>query len=206
MTSRIAGTAIIACVLATTSAAGQSAPRTLELTPSAGYMFFGNYLEGPLGTNLSNANSPVYGVQLDLNFSRNVGLYGHVGYASSDLQIGLPILGGIGVASSDVILYDGGLELRLPMARAGTPMTPFIQAGAGAIRHEIESGIININATNTAYNAGLGLDVQFTPAIGLRLMAKDYWGRFDFEDATSFDLRGRTAHNVAVSAGLKVGF
>jgi hypothetical protein len=205
MKAYVVGTAALLGLAAAGTVAAQ-APRTIELTPSAGYMFFGNYLEGPLGTSLTNANGPLYGVQLDLNLSRNVGLYGHVGYASSDLQVGLPILGGLDIASSDVFLYDGGLELRLPMAGGGTPIVPFVQAGAGAIRHEISNGVLDIRATNAAYNAGLGLDVQFTPAIGLRLLAKDYFGRFDFAEATTFDLRGRTAHNVGVSAGLKVGF
>jgi hypothetical protein len=187
-------------------AAQQASHRALELTPSAGYMFFGDYLQGPLGSSVRNANAPLYGAQLDLNLSRHIGLYGHVGYASSDLQIGLPILGGVSVASTDVILYDGGIELRAPMARRGAPIVPFVQAGAGAIRHEIENGILNVSATNTAFNGGIGVDVQFTPAIGLRLMAKDYIGKFDFGDVTGIDINARTAHNVGVSVGLKVGF
>jgi hypothetical protein len=180
--------------------------RALELTPSAGYMFFGDYLEGPLGTSISNASGPLYGVQLDLNLSRNIGLYGHAGYASSDLQVGLPLLGGLSVASTDVYLYDAGIELRAPMTRGGMPIVPFVQAGAGAMRHEIDGGILQLNATNTVLNGGLGLDVQFTPSVGLRVLAKDYVGKFDFEDVTGFDLEGRTAHNIGVSIGLKVGF
>ena len=186
--------------------AQQPGHRSLELTPSAGYMFFGDYLEGPLGTSISNASGPLYGVQLDLNFSRNVGLYGHAGYASSDLQVGLPVLGGLSIASTDVYLYDGGLELRAPITSDGMPIVPFVQAGVGAMRHEIDAGILQVRSTNTVFNGGVGMDVQFTPAIGLRLLAKDYIGRFDFEEVTGFDLEAQTAHNVGLSIGLKVGF
>jgi hypothetical protein len=193
-------------VSATQAAAQDRGFRALEVTPSAGYMFFGDYLEGPFGTRLTNASGPLYGVQLDLNLSRNIGLYGHVGIASSDLEVGLPILGGLSVASSDVMLYDGGIELRAPMSGGGARIVPFLQAGAGAIRHEIDNGIVNIDATNTAFNGGVGLDVRFTPAIGLRLLAKDYFGKFDFEEATTFDIEGKTAHNFGLSVGLKVGF
>ncbi len=204
-TRTVCGTALLVLVTAMPASAQQEW-RSVELTPSAGYMIFGRYLEGPLGSTISNANGPLYGVQLDLNFSPFVGLYGHAGYSSSDLQVGLPILGGVSVGSTSVYLYDGGIELRAPMSRGGMPVTPFIQAGAGVIRHEIENGMINVRATNTAFNGGVGLDMQFTPSIGLRLLAKDYFGKFDFEEATAFDLQGRTAHNVGLSVGLKVGF
>ena len=37
-------------------------------------------------------------------------------------------------------------------------------------------------------------------------MAKDYIGKFDFKQATSLNVSGKTANNFAVTAGLKVDF
>src|SRR5439155_26628356 len=53
--------------LASSAAAQVSTPRTsLHVTPYAGYMVFGDYLKGPLGTSLTNAPGPIYGAQLGL--------------------------------------------------------------------------------------------------------------------------------------------
>jgi hypothetical protein len=37
-------------------------------------------------------------------------------------------------------------------------------------------------------------------------MAKDYVGKFDFKEATSFDLSSSTAHSFAFSAGVRLDF
>jgi hypothetical protein len=50
------------------------------------------------------------------------------------------------------------------------------------------------------------LDVRFTPNLGMHLMAKDYIGKFDFKEATSFELNGKTTNNVALTVGLNLGF
>jgi hypothetical protein len=53
---------------------------------------------------------------------------------------------------------------------------------------------------------GAGADVGLTRSIGLRLMAKDYVGRFDVREATTLDYEPGIAHNFAFSAGLKIAF
>ena len=42
----------------------------------------------------------------------------------------LPILGGLNVGSSKALLYDGGIELKVPM-QAASMVTPFVQGGVG---------------------------------------------------------------------------
>ena len=90
--------------------------------------------------------------------------------------------------------------------QAASVVTPFVQGGVGAMRYEVESGFLNTKATNVAYNFGGGVDVRLSPNFGLRLMAKDYLGKFDFQEATSFDLNGKTTHNVALTLGVNFGF
>src|SRR5688500_2442192 len=179
--------------------------KVFDVSPYAGYMMFGKLFEGPIGTSISTGSGPVYGAQAKLMMSKNVAIYGNVGYANSDLEIGIPILGGLDVGTSKALIYDGGVELTIPMAQS-TVVSPFLQGGVGAMRYEVESGFLNTTATNVTYNVGGGVDVQLTPNLGLRLMAKDYIGKFDFKEATSFDLNGKTTNNVALTVGLNLGF
>jgi hypothetical protein len=66
--------------------------------------------------------------------------------------------------------------------------------------------VISTKASNFAGNVGVGADVTLTKDFGIRLMAKDYIGKFDVKDATSLDYSGETANNFAFSAGVRVSF
>jgi len=202
----LAGLAII-CPLGTRPLAAQRAATPYQLTPYAGYMIFGDMVRGPLGTSLSNANGAVYGAQLGVKLTDDIAIVGNVGRASADMRVGVPFLSGVTVGSSSMWLYDGGLQLTLPAAaRAALPIAPFVQVGAGAISYEVRSGPVRTTSTNVAYNAGVGADVPLGGSVGLRLMAKDYVGRFDAHEATSLPVRGELSHNWALSAGLRLGF
>ena len=179
----------------------------LHVSPYAGVMVFGDYLKGPLGTSVSNAPAPVYGTQVGLSLSPNLSLIGNIGYTQSDIKVGVPILGGLSVGHSSMLIYDGGLEYNFgSMKTSGLPVAPFVQAGVGAIRYNIDESIVQTNATNLAGNIGLGADVTLGKGMALRLLAKDYIGKFNFKDATGFDLSGATAHNYSLSAGLRFDF
>ena len=60
--------------------------------------------------------------------------------------------------------------------------------------------------TNVAYNVGAGADVAIAPRLGLQLMVKDYIGKFDAQEAAGINVDTKTTHNVALSAGLRLGF
>ncbi|MEO7985300.1 MAG: outer membrane beta-barrel protein [Gemmatimonadales bacterium] len=178
---------------------------SIQITPYAGYMKFGNITNGPLGTSLRNAGSAVYGGEVSLGLSRSLALVGNLAYSQPDLQIGAPILGGISVGQGSVLLYDAALRLRVPTGGA-LPISPFVQGGAGAIRQSFSVGPVGTHATNVAYHLGAGADIAIAPRLGLQLMAKDYIGKFDAREATGIDLATKTTHNWALSAGLRLGF
>jgi hypothetical protein len=179
----------------------------LHVSPYVGYMVFGDYLKGPLGTTLSNAPGPVYGTQVGLSLAPNLSLIGNLGYTASDIKVGIPFLGGISVGHSSMLIYDAGLEYDFGSSKGGAmPISPFVQAGVGAIRYDINESVLTTNATNIAGNVGLGADFTIAKGMALRVLAKDYIGKFNFQDATGLGITGETAHNFALTAGMRFDF
>lgn len=198
---------LAALALAAAPAAAQlggrgGAPR-VDVTPYAGIISMGNYLDGPLGTSLKTNAAPVAGAQLSVKMIPGISLVGNVAYSSADLKIGVPILGGVHVGSSKSWLYDAGVELRAPSASIG--FSPFLQAGAGVISTQLSNSLIDTKTTNKAFNAGVGLDLGLGRGLGARVMVKDYVGRFQ-TDKAGVDIKGDVSHNVAGSVGLRLSF
>ncbi|HVZ78064.1 MAG TPA: outer membrane beta-barrel protein [Gemmatimonadaceae bacterium] len=206
----VRGIAVTLATVTLASAAGAQATSTgpgMSVTPYAGYIVFGNYLNGPLGTSLSSASGAVYGIQASVDFTPSVSLLANVGRGNSNLQVGVPFLGGINVGQGDVLLYDADLELRLPSSPGQQrTLAPFLQVGAGQVRYDLNVSLLSTQATNFAANGGVGVDLNLGRQFALRFMAKDYVGKFNFQQAAHLDVQGETAHNWVFSSGLKVAF
>jgi outer membrane protein with beta-barrel domain len=198
--------ALAALAFAAVPAAAQSRPAA-RVTPYVGFLASGSIANGPFGFQVGNAGAPVYGVQLGINMTPNIALVGNVGYADSQLEAGLPIIGGYSLADSKILMYDGGVQLRFPaVTGAGTGFVPFIEGGVGGIRNEVTVGPVRTTSTNVAIIAGGGVDLQLTNALGVRLMAKDHMSRFDYGEAIGFPNEGRRAHNWVLGLGLNLGW
>jgi hypothetical protein len=205
--ARVAALSALVTVASTSVAQKPYYGPVFHLTPYAGYMVSGDYLKGPLGTSITNSPGPLYGAQLGVALAPNISLIGNAAYTSGDVRVGIPFLGGLSVGNTSMMLYDAGLQLDLPTGSTGTvPFVPFVQAGVGAIHYTIDESILQTSATNIAVNFGLGADLSLGRGVAVRLLAKDYVGKFDFKEATSFDVSGQTAHNLAFSAGIRVDF
>ena len=196
--------AALAMTAVTADAQGRS---TARITPYVGFLASGSIASGPFGFEIGNAGAPLYGLQLGINLTPNIAIVGNVGYSDTEIEAGLPIIGGLSLADSKVLLYDGGVQLRFPaVTRTGTGLVPFIEGGVGAIRHDITVGPVNTTSTNVAFTAGGGVDLQLTNALGLRLMAKDHMSRFDYGEAIGIANEGRRAHNWVLGLGLNLGW
>jgi hypothetical protein len=199
--------ALAALVITAVPAADAQSRPAARLTPYVGFLASGHIAEGPFGLNIGNAGAPVYGVQLGLNLTPNLAIVGNVGYADSELEAGLPIIGGYSFADSKVLMYDGGLQLRFPaVTGAGTGIVPFVEGGVGAIQNQLTVGPVRTTSTNVAVIAGGGLDLQLTNSLGVRLMAKDHMSRFDYGEAIGIPNEGRRAHNWVLGVGLNLGW
>ena len=206
MRAWIVGAMIGATVAVASNAEAQSALRAerVQLSPYAGYMVFGNLLDGPLGTSVRTADAPLFGAQIGLALTPSLSVVGNVAHSSTSIEAGVPLIGGIELAKSKVWMYDAGLQLGF--AAPGARTVPFVQVGGGAMRHGVTVGPVSTSATNFALNAGVGVDVQMGGNVAMRLLAKDYYGKFDFEEAALIDVGGERTHNFALTAGLKIGF
>jgi hypothetical protein len=187
------------------AAVAQTPASRIEVTPYAGYMLFGDFVKGPLGTSISNAGGALVGAQLGIALTPNVAVVGNAARASGDINLGIPFFNGITVGSSSAWMFDGALQLSMPLPGRAISFTPFVQLGAGAMRHNVKIGL-STDATNFVGSVGAGADFGLTRTIGLRLMAKDYIGRFDVREATTLDYQPEIAHNIGLSAGLKIAF
>ena len=182
-------------------------PTIFEATPYAGVILFGDYLSGPLGTSITNAPATIIGAQLGMKVAPNLSIIGNVATASSDIQAGIPILGGVSIAQSTVQMFDAGLQLELPITSvSGFQFSPILQAGAGAMRYSINQSFITTNSTNFAANVAAGADISVGRGVGVRFMAKDYIGKFDLQQATYIDAQTNTTNSFAFSAGLRFSF
>jgi opacity protein-like surface antigen len=208
--SAASAAALVFIVLpASAQRAGVSRPAasSIAISPYAGYITFGTLVNGPLSTSLHSAASPVYGAQVNLPLTSVVSILGNIAYTEPDLRAGIPIIGDVSVGKSSVWLYDAGLQLSAPGYGSGDRgIFPFVQAGVGAMRYDVQISGLSRTATNAAFTAGIGADIPLAPSIGIRLAARDYIGKFDFNQAASLDVTTNTTNNVALSAGIKLGF
>jgi hypothetical protein len=177
-----------------------------SISPYAGYMMFGDIIDGPLGTSLTNSSGTVFGVQANLPLGSTLSIVGGAAYSEPDLRFGVPILGGVNFGKSEVWMYDAGLQLSAASMTGQRSITPFVQVGAGGMSYDVQVAGLSQKATNLAVTAGLGVDVPLAQNIGVRLLAKDWIGKFDVNEATGIDYEAKTTHNIGLTAGLKLSF
>ena len=190
----------------TTVATSPSLP-LVEVSPYVGYFMASNIAEGPLGTSLSSGSGALYGAQVRIPLVPAVAVIGNFGYSTGKLRFGLPILGGVSFGDAKTYLYDGGFQLSAPaLARGKTALVPFAQLGVGAVRREIALGGLSNESTNLAWNAGFGADMAIVPGIGVRVLMKDYIGKFDIREATGLDVKSRTMNDWGLSVGVNLSF
>ena len=210
----IAAVALAVAVIVTTSrtAAAQVRVATpsatlFEATPYAGYLLAGSIISGPLGSAVGPAPALLVGTQLGMRIAPNISLIGNIATGNSDVKAGIPLLGGISVAQSRVVLYDAGLQLDMPMSSAtGMSVSPFVQAGVGGMRYDFTQSFLTTTSNSLAGNLGLGADIGVGSGVGVRLMARDYISRLDAAEATMLDLSTDVTQNYALTVGVRFSF
>ena len=190
-----------------------------QITPYVGYIDFGKYINGPLGSNIGLPNGPIFGGQVSLSLTRNLAIYGELGYAESQRVTPYGYGGTISGNTSGFWLYDGGLQIMAPFkAEDRHWLVPFVQVGAGGVDYRLYNYTNGNTGTDSrfAWNGGVGLDYHFTRQVGVRLMAKDYIAMFTVPHMETLlvnnvaEPRSVSAqdnnNNYAFTAGLNIGF
>jgi len=187
---------------------GQSAPPTdPTITPYFGYMNLGHYVDGPLGTSASGGEAALVGAQVMLPLTPNIALVGNAAHANSNMVFFEPTGGGPTIGNAGAWLFDGDLQLSSPFRGSGGHwIDPFIQLGAGAMRYSTQNTLGDADATNFAFNVGLGLDYAITRSIGIQILGKDYIGHWNVTPEVPFQSGDRFTNNYAITAGLSLGF
>lgn len=194
----------LGCPVAPAAAAGpvaaQTAP-TLRITPFAGGgLYLGEVpqsvlLVGESGEGLRIRDGErddgfAAGLHAGVRFNARWALEGTLAYAPTAVS-------GTGWADdTDVDSYTYGASLLFyPVGRHGR-VEPFLAAGAGAKTYDHA----DIDAeTDFMWNTGVGLDVALTPALALRLEARDYISVFDPE---TYGADEELQHDLLLTAGL----
>ena len=202
---RVATTAAAAAFVLAAPALQAQTGVGAHFTPFAGYLVTGDWYDGPVGTNIAATNAPMIGAQGAIPLTKGLALVGSLAYASGDLRVGLPLIGGVNVGSAKTWLYDAGLELG-GLAGRSRGIAPFVTGGIGGMTNDIKASVFETRASNVAYTAGVGVDVGVSESFALRIQAKDWIGRFNSEDAVGFRAEGNLAHNWALTAGVKLRF
>lgn len=193
------------------TAAGTEAQKSSAITinrgsfavvPYGGYLLTQSFLEGPVNTSLNFVSTPLYGLQASLPLAPSASLVGTVGYASGDLEVGLPVLGGISIGDSNALLMDASVELRASVGQ----FMPFVQLGGGAIRREVS--VMGVTGTTTDFqvSGGVGADIPIAGSFALRLLAKDHYGKADFGTVGELEARTKDIHSLALTGGIRFTF
>jgi hypothetical protein len=183
-----------------------NSPYRFHVTPTAGYLSYGAYFNGPAGLAFSNANGAAYGGQLDFAVWRNLSLVGSVLHATSDWSFqGVPLIGTVNVGGANLWFYDAGVRLHFPLGSRRS-VAPFVEAGAGAIRYAVDNVLLTGHATNFALTAGVGVLARLSDRLSLEGTIKDHAASFrSVDQASGLGVTGRWAHTIGFLAGLSIG-
>ena len=190
---------------------GQS---TFSVTPYGGYMIFGSLADIAEDVNLTSDNSWIVGAQAKIRMTSRWSVVGNFAYTKSNLEAEIEnseipdteLSGDLGYWLGDL-----GLQYQMPFSWNDGKISPFVQAGVGAVRYTTDANDFgDESSTNLQFNAGVGLDIDRGP-IGFQFMLKDYvtsldWNDFgDLPNPDDVD-RSRIAHNLALTAGIRINF
>jgi hypothetical protein len=206
----------LASLLASTAAHAQRPRRESAITinrgsmtiePFAGYLVTQRFIDGPLGSGLGASASPVFGASISLPLAPSSSIIGTAGYSSGDLEVGLPVLGGIDVGNITSWVFDASVELRASSMSSGAMrFVPFVQLGGGAIRREVGIAGVQARSTDFTVSGGVGVNIPLSASSDIRILAKDYYGKVDFGDLVLFDAKTEDFHTLGLTAGIRLGF
>lgn len=165
------------------------------------------------GTEVDQLDGMMLGGQAGFGVTPTLSVVANYGTNSTMLYLKDPLANTLGEAfNHKVLLWDVNLQFRKPSWHERF-LNPVLQLGAGQIRTTTSPGsnpTMEDVRSVPAYNAGLGVDLQFGNMLGLRIMAKDYITTTSWQNTAdprfNFSTSEAMSHNLAYHVGITLGF
>ena len=210
----LAGAWALACHTVALPAAGQT--MLGQMVSGHGYVggiMLDNLYQFDDGTSVEQLSGMLVGGQFGAGITPSVSVFANVATTSTTMYLGAVDGASFGEAfGHDALLWDVSVQMRKPFWHEAA-FNPLVQIGLGQIRTTTTPGWdSSLEDVRTAplLSAGLGFDLQLVNALGLRVMAKDYYTTIAWENTS--DARFNNAaveaesHNIAYHVGVTLGF
>ena len=185
-----------AVALVALSAAPAAAQSGFSVTPWAGaYVPTRNEFR-TVGSDIRRDNSFIMGARITSWGSGAVGFELTGGFAPARVRIAGTTVN----EERNTQVFVGGLKVLLGLSRDDSRFGVFLSGGPSLIRRGRDVANNNESATDWGGVVGLGFRIPFSPSLGLRLEAEDYFY------GGNFDGRRKFQNDLVFSAGLAIGW
>lgn len=167
-----------------------------SVTPWAGAYVPTRNSFSTLGTSIERDNSFIAGARLTFWGKSPLGFELTGGFAPARMRVAGTTVN----AERNSQVFLGGAKLMLGLSPATSRLGVFLSGGPSLIR--IGDNVARESESSTDWGGvvGLGLRIPFSPSVGLRLEAEDYFYGGDFDGSRKFQ------HDLVLSAGLALGW
>ena len=189
------GIALVALIGAV-GVAPAAAQGGFSVTPWAGAYVPTRNSFSTVGTDIKRDNSFIGGARLTFWGRSPIGFELTGGFAPARVRVAGTTVN----ADRNTQVFLGGAKLMLGLSPATSRLGVFLNGGASMIR--VGNNVARDNESSTDWGGvvGLGLRIPFSPSVGLRLEAEDYFYGGDFDGSRKFQ------HDLVLSAGLALGW
>jgi len=167
-----------------------------SVTPWAGAYVPTRNSFSTVGSDIRRDNSFIGGARLTFWGRSPVGFELTGGFAPARVRVA-----GTTVNSDrNTQVFVGGAKLMLGLSPASSRLGIFLSGGPSIIRVGHNVGRENESNTDWGGVVGLGMRIPFSPSVGLRLEAEDYFYGGNFDGSRKFQ------NDLVLSAGLALGW
>lgn len=191
----VRGIALVA-LFGAVGVAPAAAQSGFSVTPWAGAYVPTRNSFSTVGSDIRRDNSLIGGARLTFWGRSPVGFELTGGFAPARVRVSGTTVNG----DRNTQVFVGGAKLMLGLSPASSRLGIFLSGGPSIIRVGHNVGRENESNTDWGGVVGFGLRIPFSPSVGLRLEAEDYFYGGNFDGSRKFQ------NDLVLSAGLALGW